>query len=52
MNDEQKEELLQMLESAANFMRGMQFDPQVGQEQKKALSSKADELYRIVEKYV
>ncbi len=51
MNEEQKEEVLQALESAANFMRGMQFDPRVGQEQKQALGSKANEIDRIVEKY-
>lgn len=52
MSEEQKEEILQMLESAANFMRGMQFDPRVGKEQKQALGIKANEIDRVVEKYV
>lgn len=52
MNEEQKEEVLQTLESAANFMRGMQFDPTLGQAQKQALGSKANEIDLVVEKYV
>jgi len=52
MNEEQKEEVLQMLESAANFMRGMQFDPSIGQEQKQALASKASDIDKVIEKYL
>lgn len=52
MSEEQIEEVLQALESAANFMRGMQFDPSLGSEQKSALARKVNEIDRITEKYV
>ena len=52
MNEETKEELLQALDGAANFMRGMSFDPSVPSEQKQALTDKGKELLAIVEKHL
>lgn len=52
MDDETKEELLQALEGAANFMRGMSFDPSVPSEQKQALTGKAREIEAVVAKHL
>ncbi|EEY94047.1 hypothetical protein ACTWX4_003324 [Acinetobacter baumannii] len=46
------EELLEQLESVANFMRGMQFDPRIPQEAKEALSYRAQKIDELVEKYL
>ncbi|MDC5216848.1 hypothetical protein [Acinetobacter baumannii] len=46
------EELLEQLESVANFMRGMQFDPLIPQEAKEALSYRAQKIDELVEKYL
>ncbi|EPL1646774.1 hypothetical protein KQR86_001324 [Acinetobacter baumannii] len=46
------EELLEQLESVANFMRGMQFDPRIPQEAKEALIYRAQKIDELVEKYL
>ena len=45
------DKLVEALEGAANFMRGMQFDPSLGREQKEALASKAEEIDKLTEQY-
>lgn len=46
------EELLQELEAAANFMRGMQFDPRIPTDTKQALLERASTIDELVEKYL
>lgn len=43
------EELLEKLESCANFMNGMRFDPRIPTDVKKALYEKSQEIYDFVE---
>jgi len=45
------EELLEQLESVANFMRGMQFDPRIPQDVKEALSYRAQEIDELVDQH-
>ena len=45
------EELLEQLESAANFMRGMQFDTRLPSDAREALRERAIELDDFVENY-
>jgi hypothetical protein len=52
MNDETKEELLQALESAANFLRGMSFDPRLVGDIPSACIAKATEIDEIVERHL
>ena len=46
------EELLKQLESVANFMRGMQFDPRIPTDTKEALLERAQEIDAVVEKHL
>ncbi|WP_407493676.1 hypothetical protein [Acinetobacter baumannii] len=46
------DELLEQLESVANFMRGMQFDPRIPQEAKEALIYRAQKIDELVQKYL
>lgn len=48
MNDE----LLEALQSVANFMRGMQFDPRIPSDTKQALVERAEYLDELVEKHL
>lgn len=43
------EELLEKLESCANFMNGMRFDPRIPTDVKQALCEKSQEIYDFVE---
>lgn len=43
------EELLAKLESCANFMNGMRFDPRIPADVKQALCEKSQEIYDFVE---
>lgn len=43
------EELLEKLESAANFINGMRFDPRIPNDVKQALCEKSQELYDFIE---
>lgn len=43
------EELLEKLESCANFMNGMRFDPRIPVDVKQALCEKSQEIYDFVE---
>lgn len=52
MSDETKEELLQALESAANFLRGMCFDPRLTGDIRSACIAKATEIDEIVERHL
>lgn len=52
MNDETKEELLKALESAANFLRGMTFDPRLVGDIPSACLAKATEIDEIVERHI
>ncbi|AJF82914.1 hypothetical protein [Acinetobacter baumannii] len=45
------EELLEQLESVANFMRGMQFDPRIPVDTKEALNNRVQRIDEIVEKF-
>lgn len=45
------EELLERIESVANFMRGMQFDTRLPSDAREALRERAIELDDFVEKY-
>ena len=45
------EGLLEALESVANFMRGMQFDPRIPQDVKEALSYRVQEIDELVDKH-
>lgn len=44
-----KNELLEVIEGASNFMRGMQFDPRLPSDIKSALIEKSLELDQVVE---
>ena len=46
------EELLEQLESVANFMRGMQFDPRILADTKEALLERAQEIDELVEQHL
>ena len=46
------EELLGQLESVANFMRGMQFDPRIPTDTKEALLERAQEIDELVEQHL
>ena len=46
------EELLEQLESVANFMRGMQFDLRIPSDTRQALIERAQELNEVVEKHL
>lgn len=52
MCDDDKETLLQALQGAANFLRGMSFDPRIPDDIPSACISKATELDRIVEQHL
>ena len=43
------EEMLEKLESCANFMNGMRFDPRIPVDVKQALCEKSQEIYDFVE---
>ena len=43
------EDLLEKIESAANFINGMRFDPRIPNDVKQALCEKSQELYDFVE---
>ena len=45
------QELLEQLESVANFMRGMQFDPRIPQDVKEALSYRVQEIDELVDQH-
>jgi len=47
-----KEELLEQLESVANFMRGMQFDPRIPADTREALLERAQEVDELVEQHL
>lgn len=44
-----KEEILNKLESTANFMRGMCFDPRLHPEIKEAIRNRVSEIERFIE---
>lgn len=46
------EELLEQLESIANFMRGMQFDLRIPSDARQALIEHAEEIDEVVEKHL
>ena len=46
------DELLEQLESVANFMRGMQFDPRIPADTKEALLERAQEIDELVEQHL
>ena len=46
------EELLEQLESVANFMRSMQFDPRIPADTKEALLERAQEIDELVEQHL
>ena len=52
MDDEIKEELLLAIEGAANYLRGMSFDPRLVGDITSACIAKATELDAIVEKHL
>lgn len=43
------EELLEKLNSVANFINGMRFDPRIPSDVKQALCEKSQEIYDFVE---
>ncbi|WP_171492188.1 hypothetical protein [Acinetobacter junii] len=45
------QELLEQLESVANFMRGMQFDPRIPQDVKEALSYRVQKIDELVDQH-
>jgi len=45
------DELVEQLESEANFMRGMQFDLQVPRNVREALKGRAEEIDKITMQY-
>lgn len=47
-----KDELLEAMQSTANLMRGMQFDPRIPSDTKQALIERAEELEALIEKYL
>lgn len=46
------EELLEQLESVANFMRGMKFDLRIPSDARQALIERAQEINEVVEKHL
>ena len=46
------EKLLEQLESTANFMRGMCFDPRILNDTKEALQDRAQEIDEVVQKHL
>ncbi|MCH7312893.1 hypothetical protein [Acinetobacter sp. ANC 3882] len=46
------EELLGQLESVANFMRGMQFDPRIPQDVKEALSYRVQKINELIDQHL
>lgn len=44
------DELLEQLESVANFMRGMCFDPRIPHDTKEALRGRAQEIDELVQR--
>lgn len=46
------EEILEQLEAAANFMRGMQFDLRIPNDARQALLERAQEIDEVVEKHL
>ncbi|MCU4491488.1 hypothetical protein KTI63_03280 [Acinetobacter guillouiae] len=50
MND--NDELLQALESVANFIRGMGMDPRIPHDTKEALKLRASNIDDLVQKYL
>lgn len=46
------EDLIEKLESTANFLRGMRFDPRLHHEIKDAVSSRVNEIDEFLEKYI
>ena len=49
--DNTREELLEMLESAANFLRGMTIDPSIPAYAKSAIEERIKEIDATVDKY-
>lgn len=45
------QELLEQLESVANFMRGMRFDPRIPQDVKEALSYRVQEIDELIDQH-
>ncbi|WP_171494610.1 hypothetical protein [Acinetobacter junii] len=45
------QELLEQLESVANFMRGMQFDPRIPQDVKEALNYRVQEIDELIDQH-
>ncbi|WP_157976404.1 hypothetical protein [Parahaliea mediterranea] len=52
MDEEMKEKLLQELENAANFLRGMTFDPRLDPEIRSAVLAKATWLDDVVQEHL
>ncbi|QXR26979.1 hypothetical protein [Acinetobacter junii] len=50
--DDVKDELLEHLESVANFMRGMGFDPRIPNDVKQALINRSSQIDELVEKHL
>ncbi|CEI51532.1 hypothetical protein [Acinetobacter bereziniae] len=46
------EELLEALESVANFMRGMGLDPRIPHDTKEALGERTSDIDKLVQKYL
>lgn len=44
------DELIEQLESAANFLRGMGFDPAIPKHAKEAIAAKVRDLDAVIEK--
>lgn len=52
VSDMNNEELLEALESVANFMRGMGLDPRIPYDTKEALKERASNIDDLVGKYL
>jgi len=52
VGDMNNDELLEALESVANFMRGMGFDPRIPSNIKEALKERASDIDDLVSKYL
>ncbi|MFW1826674.1 hypothetical protein [Acinetobacter sp. ULE_I092] len=52
VSDMNNEELLEALESVANFMRGMGLDPRIPYDTKEALKERASDIDELVGKYL
>jgi len=50
--DDVKDELLEHLESVANFMRGMQFDQRIPSDAREALINRSIQIDELVEKHL